>query len=188
MIAAFEHLPKLTPEEYFKWEERQEGKYEYIDGEVFAMTVKSLNHSRIAVKLTTLLSDCLDDIDRQVYGSDVRIKIQGSDRYVHSDASVTRDCRDRQTTQFITYPILIVEVLSPSNETYVRDDKFELYRRSETLQEYALVSADRIAIDLHRKNARHRWESIYFRAGDLVELESINLTFPIERIYRGIEF
>jgi Uma2 family endonuclease len=83
---------------------------------------------------------------------------------------------------------LIVEVLSPSTEAYDRGNKFELYRRSSTLREYALVSVDKIAVDLYRKDNLNRWQAIYYRGGDTVELESIDLTFPIERVYRGIEF
>ncbi|MEO1352144.1 MAG: Uma2 family endonuclease, partial [Cyanobacteria bacterium J06635_15] len=37
MIAARESLPQLTPEEYFVWEEQQLEKYEYIDGQIYAM-------------------------------------------------------------------------------------------------------------------------------------------------------
>jgi Uma2 family endonuclease len=188
MVAAREQLPKLTPEEYFTWEEQQEVKHEYFEGEVFAMSGGTREHSRIAVNLTTLLDNHLGEGDCQVLNSDARIKIQDSEKYTYPDLSVTCDERDRQTTQYITYPCLIVEVLSPSTEAYDRGNKFELYRRSSTLCEYVLVSVDKIAVDLYRKDDLNRWQAIYYRDGDTVELESIDLTFPIERIYRGIEF
>jgi Uma2 family endonuclease len=194
MVAAREHLPKLTPQEYFAWEEQQEVKHEYFDGEVFAMSGGTQNHGRISGKIFAQIDNHLDEGDCIALNSDVRVKLQESEKadahqaYTYPDVSVTCDGRDRETTQYITYPCLIVEVLSPSTEAYDRGDKFELYRKSASLREYALVSADKIAIDLHRKNERDRWELIYFRAGDTVELESIHLTFPIERIYRGIEF
>jgi Uma2 family endonuclease len=188
MIATREQLPKLTPEEYFAWEEQQEVKHEYFDGEVYAMSGGTREHSRIAVNLTALLDNHLGEGDCQVLNSDARIKIQDSSKYTYPDLSVTCDERDRQTTQYITYPCLIIEVLSPSTEAYDRGNKFELYRRSSTLREYALVSVDKIAIDLYRKDDLNRWQAIYYRDGDTVELESIDLTFPIERIYRGIEF
>jgi Uma2 family endonuclease len=43
MIAAKEQLPRFTPEEYFAWEEQQEEKHEYFDGEVYAMSGGTLN-------------------------------------------------------------------------------------------------------------------------------------------------
>lgn len=39
----------MSPHEYLKWEERQEIKYEYIDGEVFAMTEVTIPHNTIAL-------------------------------------------------------------------------------------------------------------------------------------------
>jgi Uma2 family endonuclease len=188
MVAAREHLPKLTPEEYFTWEEQQEVKHEYFDGEVFAMSGGTQNHGRIAVRLVSLIDNHLDDGDCAVFNSDVRVKIQESEKYVYPDASVTCDARDRDTPQYIAYPRLIVEVLSPSTEAYDRGKKFKLYQRSTSLVDYVLVDAEEIAIEVFHKNERDRWEVINYVAGDTVELESINLTFPIERVYRGIEF
>ena len=83
---------------------------------------------------------------------------------------------------------LIVEVLSDSTEAYDRGEKFYRYRRNPVLQDYVLVSAKSIAIDLYQKNAAGEWVIINYRAGDIVELKSINLSFPIEQVYRGIVF
>ena len=56
MIAAKDKPTNLTPEEYFAWEEQQLEKHELIDGEVYAMTGGSVNHSRIAIRFTTMSS------------------------------------------------------------------------------------------------------------------------------------
>jgi Uma2 family endonuclease len=50
MIAARESFPRLTPEEYFAWEEQQLHRHEYIDGEVYAMSGGTITHSQIASK------------------------------------------------------------------------------------------------------------------------------------------
>jgi hypothetical protein len=41
---------------------------------------------------------------------------------------------------------------------------------------------------LYRKNDAGEWTIINYRAGDIVELKSIKLSFPIEQVYRGIVF
>jgi Uma2 family endonuclease len=196
MVAAREHLPRLTPEEYFAWEEQQEVKHEYFDGEIFSMTGGTVNHGRIGGRIFSLIDDHLVESDRCItLNSDVKIKIQASEKYVYPDASVTCDERDRLTTQFISHPSLIVEVLSSSTEAYdsstktlcERGKKFKLYQRSIALTEYVLVSAEEIEIEVFRKNDRGKWEVTNYVAGDAVELESINLTFLIDRVYRGIE-
>jgi len=75
-----------------------------------------------------------------------------------------------------------------STEAYDRGKKFKLYQRSTSLVDYVLVDTEEIAIEVFHKNDRNKWEVTNYNAGDAVELESINLTFPVERVYRGIEF
>ncbi len=186
MIAATDNFPRLTPEEYFAWEEKQLEKHEYIDGKTYAMSGGSVNHSRIVVRLTTLFSNHLDNSGCETGNSDLRINIVGTSNYTYPDASVTCDDRDKTTPQYITHPCLIVEVLSSSTESYDRGGKFRLYRKNPVLQDYLLVSSTRIEMDLYRKNDAGDWIIINYREGDIVELNSINLAMPIEQVYRGL--
>lgn len=119
--------------------------------------------------------------------SDIRVNIATTQNYTYPDASVTCDKRDQTTVQYITYPCLIVEVLSDSTEAYDRGGKFRLYRNNPVLQDYLLVSADRIEMDLYRKNNAGDWIICNYQEGDTITLESINLSFPIEQVYRGLE-
>ncbi|MCU0570444.1 MAG: Uma2 family endonuclease [Oculatellaceae cyanobacterium Prado106] len=188
MFAVSSQPIKLTPTEYFAWEEQQLCRHEYINGEVYAMSGGTRNHSRIALKFGALLDNHLSDRSCEVFNSDCRVKIFETDDYTYPDVSVSCDRRDKTTTQYITYPCLIAEVLSDSTEAYDRGNKFVRYRQNPQLQDYVLVSSQEIAIDLYRKNENGRWEIINYRAGDIVELQSVNLSFPIEQVYRGIDF
>jgi Uma2 family endonuclease len=196
MVAVPSHSPKLTPAEYFAWEEQQLCRHEYINGEVYAMSGGTQNHSRSAHKLAALLDNHLPDGACRVFNSDCRVNIVETDDYTYPDASVSCDHRDRTTTQYITYPCLIVEVLSESTEAYdslletlrERGNKFFRYRQNPQLKDYVLVSSQEIAIDLYRKGSNGRWEILNYRAGDVVELQSIDFSFPIEQVYRGIDF
>ncbi|MCC3513523.1 MAG: Uma2 family endonuclease [Microcoleus sp. PH2017_17_BER_D_A] len=177
----------MTPEEYFAWEEKQLEKHEYIDGQVYAMSGGSVNHSRIAVRLTTLFSNHLENSSCETGNSDLRVNIAGTKNYTHPDASVTCDDRDKTTTQYITYPCLIVEVLSPSTEAYDRGGKFRMYRSNPVLQDYLLVSSTSIEMDLYHKNDAGEWIIINYKEGDTIELKSINLSFAIEQVYRNLD-
>ena len=188
MIAIPNRSPKLTPDEYFAWEEQQLGRYEYIDGEVYAMSGGTQNHSRIALKVAALLDNHLTNSSCRVFNCDCRVNLVETNDYTYPDASVSCDPRDKTTTQYITYPCLIVEVLSDSTEAYDRGKKFFRYRQNPQLRDYVLVSSQEIAIDLYRKGSDGRWEIVNYRAGDVVELQSIDLSFPIEQVYRGIDF
>lgn len=188
MVAAKDLLPQLTPEEYFVWEEQQLEKYEYIGGQLYAMGGGSANHSRIAVRLITLLSNHLEDSRCETGNSDLKVNIPETNNYTYPDISVTCDERDQNTPQYITYPCLIVEVLSDSTEAYDRGGKFRLYRHNPALKDYLLVSSTRIEVDLYRKNEVGEWLIVNYQPGDTIDLKSINLNFPIEKIYRGLSF
>jgi Uma2 family endonuclease len=181
-------FPKLSPEEYFQWEERQREKHEYLDGQIYAMGSGSKNHSVISVRLSTLFCNHLDGGDCEIGNSDLKIQIVNTQNYTYPDVSVTCDPRDRESTQFITYPCLVVEVLSPSTEAYDRGGKFRLYARNPMLQDYLLVSSTSVEIDLYHKNDDGDWLILNYQASDRLELKSIGLSFAVDVIYRGLAF
>ncbi|WP_371416139.1 Uma2 family endonuclease [Aphanizomenon sp. UHCC 0183] len=181
-------FPKLTPEEYFVWEEQQLLRHEYLNGEIYAMSGGTQNHGRIASNIIFIVKGHLRGSGCQVGNFDCRVNIVETKDYVYPDVSVTCDERDRTAIQAIQYPCLIVEVLSPSTASYDRGDKFRLYRRNPSLQDYVLVDAEKIAIDLYRKNDRGNWEIFNYQVGDNIELRSIDLSFPIESVYEDIAF
>ncbi len=188
MVAVQNNTPRFTPAEYFAWEEQQLELHELIDGEVYAITGGTVNHSQIAVNFVSLLNSYLRGSGCKTLNSDCRVNIVESNNYTYPDLSVTCDDRDKATTKYITYPCLLVEVLSESTEAYDRGTKFRMYRKNPILQDYVLVSSEKIEIDLYRKHENGSWEIINYQEGDEIELKSVNLTFPIERIYEGIIF
>jgi Uma2 family endonuclease len=151
------------------------------------MSGGSVNHSRIAIRFATMVDTHLDASNCITGNSDLKVKIFGTNNYTYPDVSVTCDDRDKTTDQYITYPCLIIEVLSPSTETYDRSGKFRLYRKNPVLQDYLLVSSISIEMDLYHKNEAGDWLIINYQAGDTVELKSINLSFLIEQIYRNLD-
>jgi Uma2 family endonuclease len=186
MIATKEKFPRFTPEEYFAWEEKQLEKHEYIDGEVYAMSGGSVNHGRIAIKFTAMFDAHLENSSCITGNSDIKINIVDINNYTYPDVSVTCDNRDKTTPQYFTYPCLIVKVLSDSTEAYDRGGRFRMYRNNPVLQDYLLVNSIKIEMDLYRKKDTGEWIIINYKEGDTVELKSINLSFPIEQVYRGL--
>ena len=142
----------------------------------------------IALNFGALLKNHMRGRGCRTLNSDCRVSIVGSTKYVYPDLSITCDERDKINTQYVTYPCLIVEILSPGTEAYDRGNKFKMYRKNISLQEYVLVSADIMEIELFRKGDGDNWQIINYQAGDIVELKSINLSIHIEQIYEDIIF
>jgi Uma2 family endonuclease len=83
---------------------------------------------------------------------------------------------------------LVIEVLASSPETQDRSNKFKLYRRNPSLQEYVWVDVETMAIEVFRKTDGGAWQIIDYEPGDMVELASVKLTFPIEQVYENVVF
>lgn len=188
VIAARDNDRSFTPEEYFSWEEKQLERHELIDGLVYAMSGGTQNHSAIKLNVASLIRSHLRGGRCAVFNSDLKVNILNTPNYTYPDLSVTCDDRDREHPLYITYPCLIVEVLSDSTEAYDRGKKFEKYRRNPNLVDYVLVSSDEIAIDIYHKNDAGEWVILSCREGDRVEFQSINLSLPIEQLYEEIVF
>ena len=188
MIAAKEKGRYFTPEEYFIWEEQQLEKHELIDGRVYGMTGGTRNHSDVAGNFLAIIKPHLRGSGCKTYNSDCRVNVLNTDNYIYPDLSVTCDQRDNSSAQYITYPCLIVEVLSPSTEAYDRGKKFEMYRQNPNLVDYVLASSEEMAIDMYHKNEAGDWLILSYRPGDVVELKSIGFSVAIEEFYEEVVF
>lgn len=177
--------PSLTPQAYFEWEAQQELRYEYFDGDVFAMAGGSLPHADIALNIASLLRSQLRGRCK-VRNSDAKVGITDLGPFVYPDISVTCDERDRTAPKFSRYPCLIVEVISPSTEAYDRGGKFALYRRLETLQEYVLVGSESKIVEIFRRDAEGNWMFIPHQENDEILLTSTGVIVSMAEIYADV--
>ncbi len=178
----------MTPQEYLEWEEKQDIKYEYINGEVLAMTGGTIPHNIIAVNLTTAIKNHLQGNSCVVFAADAKVGVSENGPFHYPDVMVSCDKRDKKAIKFIQYPCLIIEVLSLSTEAYDRGGKFSQYRRIETLKEYVLVDAEKVSVECFRLNEKGVWELHPYEEGDEVCFSSVDFRFPISIAYENIEF
>ena len=184
-MVATHQTPHLSPQDYFEWEAQQQLRYEYFDGEVYAMTGGSLPHADIALNIATILRSYLQGRCK-VRNSDAKVGITDDGPFVYPDVSVTCDERDRSAQKFSRYPCLIVEVVSPGTEAYDRGGKFTLYRRLETLKEYVLVGSETKTVEVFRRDDEGVWTFIPYSKGAEVELTSLSVTLPMDAIYEDV--
>ena len=180
----------MSPQEFLEWEQQQELRYEYIDREILAMTGGTKPHNRIAGNLYTAIESFFAETEKncEIFIADVKVQISSQGPYHYPDVVVTCDARDTESIDLIQYPCLIVEVLSPSTEAFDRGKKFINYRKLETLKEYVLIQSDEIGIECFRLNQQGLWVLYSYTAGNMLNLESVGLTIPVEKLYRQVNF
>jgi len=192
MIASSDRI-RLSPAAYLEWEAQQPIKYEYLHGEAYAMTGGTLAHNDIAVNLTTLLKNHLRGSGCKVRMADAKVGITAKGPFFYPDVLVTCNESDRAAKTLVQHPCLIIEVLSPGTEGYDRGEKFRQYRQLESLQEYVLVDAETMGVEIYRLNAAQKWElTPYFPetngAGEslIVDFTSVDFQCAIAAIYEDI--
>ena len=177
----------ISPEDYLEGERVSPIKHEYRRGHVYTMTGAKKPHIIIGSNLVRLLGNHLQNTPCLVLSSDIKVRLEEANCYYYPDVAVTCDERDTGSTEdFILYPSLVVEVLSPSTAAFDRGDKFADYQTSPSLQEYVLITQSEIKIECFRLNAEGNWVSQTYREGDELELMSIDFSCPIAQVYHKV--
>lgn len=176
---------KMTVEAYLEWEPRQELRYEFVDGEVFAMAGGTIAHNDIAVNLLTAMRPHLRKQGCRINIADAKVPVTSS-RYRYPDLVITCDERDKTALDAIQQPKLIVEVLSVGTEALDRGDKLKEYCRLPSLEEYVLISSTQVSVEIYRRAQGRFWLYTAYQANDSIELESVDFEFPIDLLYEDI--
>lgn len=172
---------------YLEWEAGQDGKNEYLHGEILAMIGARKAHVIVVMNLGFALRQHLRTTPCQLFLSDVKVRIEAADAFFYPDVVVTCDTRDATTEdRFIEFPKLVVEVLSESTAAFDFGAKFDAYRRIETLEEYVLVDPDRLIACTYRRAADGHWVLHDTRAGEPLRVASVGLDLPHADLFAGV--
>ncbi|WP_107670745.1 Uma2 family endonuclease [Cyanothece sp. BG0011] len=179
----------VTPEDYLKWEEKQEIKHEYRDGEIYAMAGASDAHVTISLNIASLLRNHVRGSNCRVYMSDMKVRLETANRFYYPDVLVTCDAKDQENNNYKCYPKVIIEVLSDSTEAFDRGDKFIDYQSLNSLEEYVLINTKHQRIESFRKNAQGLWVlEVYHADCDGFSIKSINFQGFLTEIYEDVSF
>lgn len=183
-------LSRITVEEFLDWPGDGTGrKFQLIDGEPQAMAPASSTHGTIQATLARLLGNHLA-------GSGCRVVIEpGVVPRVRSEANIrvpdlAITCEaDDPGIHAVVEPIILVEILSPSNEPETRANVWT-YTTLPTVREILLIRSTHIAAELIRRQPDGGWpaNSQPVAAENSVVLESLDFSCPLTAIYEGTRF
>ena len=180
---------RCTAEQYLTLECKADFKSEYFDGFITAMAGASPEQNLIAVNLSGEIRSQLKNRPCRVFASDMRVLISRTGLYTYPDVLVVcgellfQD--DKRDT--LLNPTMIVEVLSPSTESYDRGDKFAHYRRLPTLREYVLVAQDKARVERFTRQGDDWLLTDLIDMNSTLRLASIGCELPLSEIYAKVE-
>jgi Uma2 family endonuclease len=185
-----ESLRLITPEEYLAIERRAETRSEYLDGEMFAMSGASFRHNVIAGNLAGEIRQRLKGRPCTVCQSDQRVYVPATGLYAYPDIVVVCGDPVLQDDHLDTLlnPRLILEVLSPTTETYDRGKKFDHYRTIDSLQEYVLVAQGEPRAEQFLRRDGQWFFNAFVGLDGILALSSIQCEVPLAEVYDKVAF
>jgi Uma2 family endonuclease len=179
---------KMTPEEYFLWEQTQTERHEYFAGEVFAQAGGSRSHSLIGTNIVGAIGYYLRGKPCQAHSSDMRVLVEATGYQAYPDVSVVCPPIEGDNDYIISNPVLLIEVLSPSTADFDRGGKFGHYRQIPSLKEYLIFFQDEARVEQHTRTNDGLWLLREVAGIDKsLQLVSIGMTLELSEAYYKVE-
>ena len=176
----------MTLEEFLRWDDRTDTRYELIDGFPLAMAPPAEAHRILALRLGSRIDAAL--AGRRPCNAQIEPGVALPDRapsYYVPDVAVT--CAPNVPgRQAKVDPILVVEILSPSTERSDRRLKLPAYQKLESVREIMLIDADNYHTELYRRENDHWGIELVRGAEAALRLASVDLRTSMSELYEGI--
>ncbi len=144
--------PRMTVDEFLAWAEEQPGRYELVDGEVFAMSPERVGHARTKYRVQSALQRAIarSGLACEMLPDGITVRVDDSTAY-EPDALV--QCGDPMSDESVeaTAPIIVVEVVSPSSRSIDTNRKLSGYFRVPSIMHYLVVDPAAPIVIHHRR-------------------------------------
>ena len=164
----------MTEAEYLEYDRTHDGKYEYVHGEVVAMSGVSDAHDRIQVNATVALATRLRGGPCRVRGADLRVRLDETGLYGYPDLTIVCGEPAFAATTPVTLlnpQVIIIEVLSETTEEYDRGAKVAHYRHRVSVDLILLIDSQRRMVERQQRNPDGTWTLSEHTSGTVVVLE-----------------
>ncbi len=187
-----ERQPKrMTPEEFFEWQSRQDKNYELVDGipvlPVKAMTGATERHDTVTVNAILTLGNQLQGKPCRPRTQDKAIRIPNG-RIRRPDLLV--ECGNPAPTSMeADEPRVVIEILSPSTMRYDRFQKLEEYKTHPAIRVILLIDTEAPQITVWRRDDGDAWSRSEVAGLEAtIPLPEIEATLALSDLYADVTF
>ena len=136
----------MTVDEFLRWDDGTDTRYELVDGQIMAMAPPSRQHGTVVMNVGSLINGRMRDRTPCHAESEAGVVISDKRRW---QADVVLTCQAMESN--MVDPILLVEVLSPSTRGRDFADKLPDYKSLPSVLEIWLIDSER------------RWAQVWWR-------------------------
>lgn len=163
--------------------------YELVDGVIVMMSNPTEAHEQIAGNIGAPLKLAMDKRNCRTYQGGMRIqlseKTSGIDK---AKPDVMVRCGGAASSRsFITDPLVVVEVLSPSTIDVDRGAKLDFYKIVPTMTHIVLVYQDQMRVEHYRRTPIGFELEVLKKPEDCLEFDSLGFEIDLASVYFGVE-
>jgi Uma2 family endonuclease len=153
-MTALPKRTKMTVDEFLAWAETQDGRWELFDGVPVAMSPERVIHVRVKYRVVRALETAIEAEGRpcEVLLDGVAVRVD-THRSYQPDALVYCGPSLQGDTLEVPAPVVVVEVLSPSNAMKDLRDKLVGYFMVPSIVHYLIVDPDSRLVIHHARNS-----------------------------------
>jgi Uma2 family endonuclease len=174
---------KFTAEEFLAWSEGRPGRYELVDGEVYAQASERVAHAKAKGSVYIALREAVRRAGApcHVLPDGVAVRVDAATVF-EPDAQLYCGPELAPSTLIVENPLVVVEVLSPSTGRNDALGKLTGYFRIATVAHYLIVYPDEALVIHHKRGPGADILTRVIREGE-VTLDPPGLTFPLAEFY-----
>src|SRR5262249_25962327 len=158
----------LSPAEYLAFERAAPSRHQYLDGILYAMAGESPEHGIISANVGAAIHAQVKGTPCVAFFKETKVRsgpigpTSGIGRDLFSYPDVVVVCGEAEyydeKKDVVLNPKVIVEVLSPSTESFDRGEKYLRYQTwNPSLTDYVLVSQNEAAVERFFKREDGTW-------------------------------
>jgi Uma2 family endonuclease len=174
---------KMTTDEYLRWAEGREGRWELHDSTPVAMAPERNRHALTKFEIQVALRDAITKSKApcRVYPDGATVRIDRSNAF-EPDALVVCGPMPPMDDLEVPNPIIVVEVISPSTVGRDPGPKLSGYFSLPSVMHYLLLDPDRRSVTHHRRGANDALETRLYARGE-IRLDPPGLAVVTEALF-----
>jgi Uma2 family endonuclease len=158
--------------------------FELVEGDIVMMTNPTEVHEQIASNIAAPLKLAMDPRGCRTYQGGMRM--QRSDDARDTDKTrpdVVVRCGAVGSGNYITDPLVVVEVLSPSTMDIDRGPKLDFCKSLPTIRHIALVYQDQMRVEHYRRGEQGLELEVLKRPDEALHFEAVEFRIELARVY-----
>ncbi|MGH6692506.1 MAG: Uma2 family endonuclease [Gammaproteobacteria bacterium] len=161
--------------------------FELVEGVIVMMTNPTQVHEQIVANVGAPLKLAMDARGCLAFLGGIRVQPSNNPRATDKTRpDVVVRCGALETTNYITDPLVVIEVLSPSTIDTDRGPKLDFYKSLPTVRHISLIYQDQMRVEHYRRGEQGFELEVLKRPEEVLHLEAVDFLIDLARIYFGV--